>query len=178
MPLCPFIKHNMKTKLPGFMGWSKHKTKYPSYNVTMPKQELMTCLLPSPKGTWKHGPRYKFSRRFWVGMSGKSSWWEFQVKISRSVGGRQERGGEELHCASLCLWLQYVLEIYSLHNCSDLLCLNNGGPYLSCIWTNFSPYSSVALSSFGLNNVLHVEIVHCICCFFFTSDIYSSSTKF
>jgi len=86
----------------------------------------MTCLLPRPKGIWKCGPRYKFGRRF-VGISSKSNCQEFQVKTARLAGG-QERGGEELHCASLCPWLQYMLEIYTLHNSTNLLVSEQGGP--------------------------------------------------
>ena len=106
--------------------WADLNTK-PDILFTMPKQELMTCLLPSPKGIWKCGPRYKFGRRFRVGMSSKSNCQDSKWR-PQGRQGRQERGGEELHCASLCPWLQYALEIYTLHNSTNLLVSEQGGP--------------------------------------------------
>lgn len=67
----------------------------------MPKQELMTGLLPSLKEIWTCGPRYKFGRRFQVGMSSESNWREFRVKTARSAGETGEgRRGTTL-CKSL-----------------------------------------------------------------------------
>ena len=77
----------------------------------------MTCLLPSPKGIWKRGPRYKFGRRFWVGMSSKSNCWEFQVKTARSAGetGKGRRGTtlcKSLSMVTVCAGNIYIAQFH------------------------------------------------------------------
>jgi len=83
----------------------------------MPEQELMTCLLPSPKGIWKCGPRYKFGRRFQVGMSSKSNCREFEVKTARSAGetGEGRRGTtlqKSLSMLTVCAGNIYITPLH------------------------------------------------------------------
>lgn len=113
----------------------------------------MTCLLPSPKGIWKCGPRYKFGRSFRFGMSNKSNCQEFQVKTARLAGeiGEGRRGTtlrKFLSMVTVCAGNIYIAQLHISWY------LNRGGAHLKLYMNNFSTCSSVALSSFiCLNNV-------------------------